>query len=66
MSRRYPVLGSRGVWLSSRPDGWYLCNASGEQALGFKVLDASSAAVVADLLGVGSVRILSDAVEVSL
>jgi hypothetical protein len=65
MSRRLPVLGSIGVYLASRPDGWFLVNGSGEQALPFRILDENGRAYLATLLGCSSVHDLGDAIALT-
>jgi hypothetical protein len=63
MSPRLPILGSRGAYLVSRANGWHIVTSEGEADLGIKVLsdDSLAEALCAPR---GSVRVLSDAVEV--
>lgn len=63
MSNRLPILGNPGSFLSSRADGWTLVLGRTERALGIRVLTEESLRLA---LGARSVRLLADAVEVSL
>jgi hypothetical protein len=62
-SDRLPILGSRGCYLVSRPNGWHIVTSEGEADLGIRVLtdETLARALCAPR---GSVRVLSDAVEV--
>ncbi len=63
MANRIPVLGQPGVYLSSRADGWHMVLGRTERALGIKILTEQA---LASALGASSVRLLADAVEISL
>lgn len=61
MANRLPILGARGSYLSSRPEGWTLVLGRTERALGIRILTEGA---LASALGVSSVRLLADAVEI--
>jgi hypothetical protein len=63
MSNRIPVLGQPGIYLSSRADGWTIVLGRTERALGIRILTESA---LATALGASSIRLLADAVEISL
>lgn len=64
MHERLPIVGSRGAYLVPRSDGWHLVTSEGETPLGLRVLsdDGLARALCSPP---GSVRVLTDAVEVS-
>lgn len=63
MANRLPVLNNRGAYLSSRPEGWTLVLGRTERPLGIRILTEEALRAA---LGARSVRLLADAVEISL